>query len=303
MPYAKHETFHIREGWLFKGMDAVRRDPTVFLAKDASERLGLGKNMVRALRFWMTATGLTEEYRENRRTCQRLTDPFGQLVWEHDRYLEEEGTLWLIHYHLVRGQGAATAWYWFFNRFSQPVFDQSSFVSALHSWVIGAEEKSISEKSLKRDFDCLVRTYLSDRQARSPEDLMECPLAQLGLLAEADNGRVRRYRLLRPDPARIDPLVLLYVLLHWQEGKSNKNQSGSRQVGLAQVLREPGNAGRVFNLGTVGLSEGLIRLNDEHPDLAVRLTRTAGLDQLTLPAATAEEVLIRYCETRRWEGR
>ncbi|TEU14537.1 MAG: DUF4007 family protein [Anaerolineales bacterium] len=295
MPYAKHETFHIREGWLFKGMDAVRHDQRIFMGRDASERLGLGRNMVRALRFWMTATGLTEEYRENQRTTQRLTDPFGQLVWEHDRYLEEEGTLWLIHYHLVRDQGGATAWYWFFSYFSQPVFDQSSFVSALQSWVIGVEGKAISENSLKRDFDCLVRTYLPDRQARSPEDLMECPLAQLGLLAEANSGRVRRYRLLRPDPASIDSLVLLYVLLRWQEGK----KPDSRQVGLAQVLREPANAGRVFNMGTAGLSDALTRLNDEHHDLAVRLTRTAGLDELTLPLATAEEVLIHYYETRR----
>ena len=76
MPFAKHETFHIREGWLFKGMDAICRDPTIFLAKDASERLGLGKNMVRALRFWMTSTGLAEEYQEDQRTHQRLTVPF-----------------------------------------------------------------------------------------------------------------------------------------------------------------------------------------------------------------------------------
>ena len=293
MPYAKHETFHIREGWLFKGMDAVRRDPRVFMERDASERLGLGRNMVRALRFWMTATGLTEEYQEDQLTVQHLTDPFGQLVWEHDRYLEEEGTLWLIHYHLVRDQGGATAWHWFFNHFSQTVLDQASFVSALQSWVIGAEGRAISKNSLKRDFDCLVHTYLPDRQARSPEDLMECPLAQLGLLAEADSGRVRRYRLLRPEPARIDPLALLYVLLRWQEDK----KPGSRQMGLAQVLREPANAGRVFNLSMASLSDGLTRLSDEYPDLTVRLTRTAGLDELTLPVATAEEVLIRYYET------
>lgn len=295
MPYAKHETFHFREGWLFKGMDAVRRDPRIFMERDASERLGLGRNMVRALRFWMTATELTEEYQEDQRTVQRLTVPLGQLVWEHDRYLEEEGTLWLVHYHLVRDQDGATAWHWFFNHFSQPVFDQASFVNALRGWVIGVEGKAISENSLKRDFDCLVRTYLPDRQARSPEDLMECPLAQLGLLAEADSGRVRRYRLLRPDPACIDPLVLLYVLLRWQEDK----KPDSRQMGLAQVLREPANAGRVFNLSMASLSDGLTRLSDGYPDLTVRLTRTAGLDELTLPVATAEEVLVRYYETRR----
>ena len=295
MPFAKHETFHIREGWLFKGMDAVCRDSTIFLARDASERLGLGKNMVRALRFWMTATGLTEEYRENRRTRQRLTEPFGQLVWEYDRYLEEDETLWLLHYHLVRNQSSATAWYWFFNHFSQPVFGQHNFVNALQSWVISAEGKPISENSLKRDFDCLVRTYLPNRQTRSPEDLIECPLAQLGLLAEADNGQGRRYRLLRLDPARIHPLILLYVLLRWQKD----HQPDAQQVGLAQVLRDPANAGRVFNLKTADLSNGIIRLSNEYPDLSVRLTRTAGLDQLTLPPTEANTVLAQYYEARR----
>jgi len=295
MPFARHETFHIREGWLFKGMDAIRRDSTMFLARDASERLGLGKNMVRALRFWMTATGLTEEYREDRRTHQKLTTPFGELVWEHDRYLEEDGTLWLIHYHLVSNRNGATAWYWFFNHFSQPIFDPHSFVSVLQSWVIGTESKPVAENSLKRDFDCLIRTYLPSRQDRSPEDLIECPLAQLGLLAEADNGQTRRHRLLRLDPACIHPLVLLYVLLRWQQHR----QLETRQVGLAQVLREPANAGRVFNLSTAGLSNVLTRLGDEHPDLEVRLTRTAGLDQLTLPQATPDQVLVRYYEARR----
>lgn len=293
MPFAKHETFHIREGWLFKGMDAIRNGTPIFLAPDASEQLGLGKNMVRALRFWMRATGLGEEYRQDRRTHQRLTVPLGQLVWKHDRYLEEEGTLWLIHYHLVRDQAGATAWYWFFNHFSQPIFDQHGFVGALQSWIIGTGGKPISENSLKRDFDCLIRTYLPSHRGHSPEDLLECPLAELGLLAETDNGQTRRYRLLRPDATHIHPLILLHVLLRWQ----HHHRPGTQQVGLAQVLREPSNAGRVFNLSMAGLSIGVTRLGDEYPDLAVRLTRTAGLDQLTLPQTTPDEVLTRYYES------
>jgi hypothetical protein len=296
MRFGVHQTFHIREGWLFKGMDAIRRDPRAFMASDALDRLGLGKNMIRALRFWIKSTGLAEEYWENQLTVQRLTDPFGQLVWKYDRYQEEKGTLWLLHYHLVREQDEATAWYWFFNHFSQPVFGSQSFVSALQNWVIGVEGKSQSEKSLKRDFDCLIHTYISDREARSPEDLIECPLAQLGLLTKADNSHTRRFHLQRPDPNHIHPLLVLYVLLRWQQD----HQPDARQVGLAQVLREPGNIGRVFNLGTAGLSNRLTRLNDNYPELAVRLTRTAGLDQLTLPQVTTDQVLTLYYETRQY---
>ena len=57
MSFAKHEAFYIREGWLFKGMAAIKQAegdgqlPTIFLDTDAPERLGIGRNMVRSLRF------------------------------------------------------------------------------------------------------------------------------------------------------------------------------------------------------------------------------------------------------------
>jgi len=57
MHFAKHETFHIREGWLFKGMTAIKRAEennqlaTIFLDHDASGRLGMGRNMVEASVF------------------------------------------------------------------------------------------------------------------------------------------------------------------------------------------------------------------------------------------------------------
>lgn len=295
MRFGVHQTFHIREGWLYKGMDAINLDGGVFLSEDAPERLGVGRNMVRALRFWMTATGLTEEFRRAQGTSQRLTQPFGKLVWEHDPYLEEAGTLWLLHYHLVHDPGGATAWHWFFNYYSQPVFDQAQFVSALQTWAIGCEGKQVSTDLLRRDFECLVHTYMPDRHTHSPEDLMGSPLAQLGLLNDADNGRTRRHRLVRPDPERIDPLVLAYVLLRRQE----EARPGSRQVGLAQVLREPCNVGRVFNIGTVGLNEVVTRLLDIHSDLEVRLHRAAGLDELTLPQAASAHVLARYYADKR----
>ena len=62
MGFAKHETFYIREGWLFKGMEAIKKAEAgghlnIFLDNDAPERLGIGQNMVRAQRFWMQATG------------------------------------------------------------------------------------------------------------------------------------------------------------------------------------------------------------------------------------------------------
>ena len=284
MAFAKHETFYVREGWLFKGMAAIKKAeeeghlPTVFLDDDAPERLGIGQNMVRALRFWMQATGLTEEKLERQRV-QRLT-PFGERVWEYDRYLENDATLWLLHYHLACSEVLATTWYWFFNHYAPSIFDEGSCLESLHNWVISKyPDQEIALGSLKRDIDCLLQTYLMSKTFHTPEELTESPFSRLRILSRIEEDHQKRYRLERLDPSRLHPLILLYVLV----GRQSMMRKGTFQVGLSEVLREPMNAGRVFSLTTTAMSDLLAELNKDYPDLQVRFVRTAGLDQLTLP--------------------
>ena len=299
MHFAKHETFHIREGWLFKGMNAIKEAernnalPTIFLDRDAPERLGMGRNMVRSLRFWMLATGLAEEVIEERKTVQRLT-PFGERVWHSDRYLENDGTWWLIHYQLATSREQATTWYWFFNHFAPGTFEIEACREALENWVITTEaERRVASSSLKKDIDCFLRTYTTSKSSKTPEDLIESPLSRLGLLQKVIDGAQKLYRLerLRLERHALPPLILLYVLVDRQE----KSRT-SRQVGLNQVLREPCNAGRVFNLTTTMLVELLAEIKRVEPRWQVQFVRTAGLDQLTLPACNTDDILARYYE-------
>lgn len=297
LTFAKHETFHIREGWLFKGMAAIKqvedggRLPTIFLDKDSPERLGIGRNMVRALRYWMQATGLAEERLEGR-AVQHLT-PFGELVWQHDPYLESEGTLWLIHYNLVCNRELSTSWYWFFNHYVPNSFTDEQALESLQHWVVTTEpDRRVAKSSLRKDVACLLRTYLPDDHARTPEYLRESPLAQLGILLEFEDGSQKRYHLQRADGSRLHPLIALYVMVDRQI----KEREGSSEVRLSQLLQEPRNVGRVFNLTTAVLTDLIAVLNRNYPDMVVRLVRTAGLDQLTLPLITPEEVLKEYYE-------
>ncbi len=300
MPFAKHETFYIREGWLFKGMNAIQSAeaegqlPTIFLDRDGPERLGIGRNMVRALRFWIQATGLATEEKEEGRTVHRLT-PFGQWVWRHDRYFEDEATLWLVHYHLVTVKDQATSWYWFFNHFTLTTFDPDTCLDSLNSWVISElPEQKIALNSLKKDVDCLLHTYITDEKSTTPEDLTESPLARLGLLSNVGSKRQPLYRREQVDPFRLSPLIVLYVLIDQQQQK----RPDTLQVSLSQVLREPMNAGRVFGLSTATLADLLANLNKQYPDWSVRFVRTAGLDELDLPAVTPDQVLARYANER-----
>ncbi len=57
----RHETFTPRYGWLKKGYDRTIANSHVFNDDDAIEQLGVGKNMVRSIRFWCLLLGLLED--------------------------------------------------------------------------------------------------------------------------------------------------------------------------------------------------------------------------------------------------
>ncbi len=113
--FGRHETFPLRYGWLPKGFQAVQKDPHIFEnADEATVRMGVGKNMVNSIRFWLRATGMmaSKDYSLTQLGKKILNDekPKG---W--DPYLEDEATIWLLHWLLASNAELSTTWFWFFN--------------------------------------------------------------------------------------------------------------------------------------------------------------------------------------------
>ena len=81
MKFRAHETFSIRKGWLSKGLKHIQADPAVFVSKEQNpmDVLGIGANMVKALRYWLQAVCLTSEPASGRKE-QTFTD-FGNIVF------------------------------------------------------------------------------------------------------------------------------------------------------------------------------------------------------------------------------
>ena len=69
MKFRAHDTFFIRKGWLSKGMKHVHNRADVFVSRDENptDVLGIGTNMVKALRYWLQAVGVTQEPPAGRR--------------------------------------------------------------------------------------------------------------------------------------------------------------------------------------------------------------------------------------------
>ena len=93
--FSGHESFACKSHWLKRGYDFVESERN-FNDEDAVLYLGVGKNMVASIRFWLKAMGLLNE--------NTLT-PIANYLFDNaegkDPYLEDIGTLWLLHFSLV----------------------------------------------------------------------------------------------------------------------------------------------------------------------------------------------------------
>lgn len=293
MRFAAHQKFHIREGWLLKGL-RVLQDPSALglfrNREEAARRLSLGVNMVRSLRYWLLATQLVREESKG----ELSVSPFGQLVLQDDPYLESDSTLWLIHGNLATNRDEATTWYWFFNHFRRHHFSRSEVLAELQQWVI-LQGHQVASESLNSDVSCLINTYISSDGREDPEESLDCPLSGLGMLRQVGKDV---YRLVQPRLDRLNPLLVLRIMVRWQV----QHLPGSWQVGFSQVLREPGNAGAIFALDSLGLAEVLARLGDRFPQYSVKFVRTAGLESIVLPSVSEEELTEEIFRQIRWEG-
>jgi len=272
MRFARHETFHFREGWLTKGLRKLELEglTDVFQRKDSMEELGIGSNMVKSLRYWMQATSLTKERGAGKK--QQCLTNFGEVIYQYDRYLEQEITLWLIHYHLATNKEMATAWYWFFNIFDHKEFDEEMFISELKYYISEADEE-IAVGSLKKDFDCLISTYLlSNDITYNPENNMGCPLQELGLVELIDNKR-KRYRLTKRNVLNMPSELFLYGIFNYMK------ETGQDELSIDSLLNDKKSIGQIFVLG---FSELIHILEILQAQGHIRVQKTAGLNRVTM---------------------
>ena len=161
--FSGHETFACRYAWLPKAYRALKANPTQFSDEDgAMVELGLGKNMVHSLRFWVENVGLAVP--EGPRSL-RLTDLAHTIFGPDgfDPYLEDIRTLWLIHWNLAsRADGALFAWRYLLNQWPYPEFTRSEVLAAFarESKRLGYSHSTIT---LSQHLEAFLHTYYPAR--------------------------------------------------------------------------------------------------------------------------------------------
>lgn len=181
MKFSGHETFHIREGWLYKGLKLLCDDPAKFHDPYMHDWLGVGSNMGRSIQHWLVATGLAERTIENGGSL--ALSELGNIILEKDPYFLSSFTWWILHINLVNGIDYSTSWHWFFNYFLQAQFKKEHCVEQLirHFSIRGNNIPSI--KTLERDMSCLLSSYARTipEESSDPEESYNCPFRELGM--------------------------------------------------------------------------------------------------------------------------
>jgi hypothetical protein len=182
--FSGHQTFPLRIAWLPKAISEIisGRDPLTNI-DEGIVSLGLGKNMVEALRCWIEAFQIA-----SKKGSEWLLSPIGNLVFAPlsglDPFLEDHSSNWLLHWLIsTNTQAPFFAWECLFNRWSTLEFSASSVIEAFRK-ESEQNPKSASIVTLKQHWEVFLNSYRPPRGTRG-EDHLDSVLSVLGLIQEA----------------------------------------------------------------------------------------------------------------------
>jgi hypothetical protein len=253
MRFGGHETFTVREGWLHKGLRLLVEDPALLVGDNASDWLGVGNNMAKSIRHWLSATGLAQSTSgtSGKKTSLELT-PLGQLIWEQDKYFGEVGTWWALHINLVNSPQHAASWSWFFNSYSLERFDRAVCIESLNRHLQLAKQRMPNQKTLERDVACLLATYarVIPPMSDDPEESHDCPFRDLGLLSYyRTSGYYQTHQNVKPIPPELLGYAMASAFSDAGTGFSTVD------ISIHDATRQPGGPGHVFALTSESLFE------------------------------------------------
>lgn len=291
--YSGHESFPCRYGWLPKLHEALAADPDLFADDEAAMiKLGLGKNMVRSIRFWGVAFGLASSSGrrvEPTRLAERILDP----AHGSDPYLESLGSLWRLHWRITTRAGLG-AWAAALLENRDGETTRQRLVDRVAARAARAARGATTSNTVAAHVDVFLRTYDAGRQASSGvvEDTLGSPFQELGLLEVADVAGTPTVRFRRGPQAGLGARDLAFALRDfWEE-----SDAGAGSLTFQSVMLAPRAPGVVFGLDeatTHSLLTEACALSDGA--LALREDGAGGLDLACLSGSP-----LRILENIAW---
>lgn len=272
--FSGHESFTCKTLWLKKGFDFINNDYN-FNAPDAVIQLGVGKNMVASIRYWMRAFGMIQ----NEELSPISSYLFDQNTGK-DKYIEDLGTLWLLHFNLVSCE-EATLYNWIFTRLQKErkSFDRQNVVNLVRR--IMTEDNKLNlynENTIKKDVGTLLLNYVLPLKAKALDDYSSL-LIDLDLIRTED-GKTYTFNI--EGKRKLPWQIFLYAII------TLKGEDNTVDYDLLQ------NIGLMFCMNDMEVIEMCKTIEQENKE-NIRYSETAGIRQIQfINPISCKEVLDKY---------
>lgn len=274
LQFSGHDSFICKHFWLKKGYDFIDHGKN-FNDEMAVVDLGVGKNMVTAINYWLKAYGVTDG-------SSRITE-FGHYLFNcnngRDSYLEDLGSIWLLHYSLIKSD-KASIYNLFFNEFRKDKFSftRDQLLNFLLRKLEANEQKNVNANTINSDISVFIRNYLNHKYRNTKtdiEDEFSNLFIDLQLMTSYQSENVEKkmvewYQVendLRMDlPAE---MVLFSIL---------DNEKYGNSISFKELQTGNNSPGNIFALNSDGLLNKIERIVEICPNCTY--TQSAGVREL-----------------------
>jgi len=279
--FSGHDSFQCRQLWLKKGYDYVQEGKN-FNDEDAVVQLGVGKNMVSSIRFWLKAFNIIDN--------KDIPTEFGKILFDnkngYDPFLEDEASLWLLHYQLVKN-GFASIYSIIFNEFRKEklFFNKETFVNYVKRIGESNPDLNLNENTISKDFIVFANLYKSDSVSKDVEDSFSGILSEIELLKTTGKGKSDQFFIENSERDNLPEAIVLYSILD--------NQNYGNSISLNSLEFDMNSPGSIFALNRSGLMNKISDIVDDFKDIT--FTDQAGIKELQFKKkADAYTILDKY---------
>ena len=232
--FSGHESFPCKSLWLKKGYDFVVAGND-FNSPEAVIGLGVGKNMVASIRFWLRVFGITQDDKPTDLAKYLFDDKNGK-----DCFLEDIATLWLLHFNLVFSE-EATLYNMFFCGIQRERthFEREQVLTYVKLRMVEAGKMTLfNPNTVKKDIAVLLQNYALLRKPLSNEDFSSL-LIDLDLIRQNSEGKGYFFNV--DGKRKVTKEIFLYALLKLKEQEGDNTISFDtiqEKVGLVFCMQD-----------------------------------------------------------------
>ena len=147
-------------------------------------------------------------------------------------------------------------WWVAFNDFTAIQFTESQLTTHVLELAAAAGWPAVVEASVKKDVDCLIRTYTVRRHGRQGlDDILDCPFRELGLMEAAVGEEGRSWRFVVGEKPGLPDEIVAHAALDF----AALSGDGARSISIARLAHDPGSPGAAFRLNETALFDALSR--------------------------------------------